>query len=59
MSEFGGLWKQTTSLHCSLDNATVTAGFPQGKQPEFPMGEVPFGQYSCEKQNGLKVWICR
>ena len=27
----------------------VTAGFPKGRQPEFPMGKIPLGQYSCKK----------
>ena len=27
---------------------TVAAGFPEGKQPELPMGEIPLGQYSCK-----------
>ena len=25
---------------------TVAAGFPRGRQPEFPIGEIPLGQYS-------------
>ena len=29
---------------------TLAAGFPRGKQFEFHMGEVPVGQYSCEKK---------
>ena len=40
---------QIPSMHCRLGSATVTAGFPQGRQPEFPVGEIPLGQYSCKK----------
>ena len=28
---------------------SIAAGFPQGRQPEFPMEEIPFGQYSYKK----------
>ena len=40
---------KTPSMHHRLGSATVTAGFPWGKQPELPMGEIPLGQYSCKK----------
>ena len=47
ISEFSGNTK-TPSLHHRLDSITlVTAGFPQRKQPEFPMGEITMEQYSC------------
>ena len=36
-------------MHPRLGSVTVAAGFPQGKQPEFPMGEIPLAQYSCKK----------
>ena len=36
-------------MHCRLDSTTLAAGFPQGKQPEFPIGEIPMGQQSCKK----------
>ena len=42
---------ETPSMHCRLDSATVAAGSPEGRQPEFPMGEIPLGQYSCKKKN--------
>ena len=28
-------------------SVTVAAGFPHGRQPEFPRGEIPLGPYSC------------
>ena len=37
-----------TARTVGLDNATVAAGFLQGKQHEFHMGEIPMGQYSCK-----------
>ena len=40
---------KTPSMHCRLGSMTVAAGFLQGRQPKFPMGEIPFGQYSCKK----------
>ena len=51
MSEFGGfmdLKHQACTvgwLACDL----VAAGFPGEKQPKFPMGEFPLGQFSCKK----------
>ena len=27
---------KTPSMHCRLGSGTVTAGFPQGRQPDFP-----------------------
>ena len=36
---------------------SVAAGFSQGKQPEFSMGEIPLGQYSCKsKSKKVKVY---
>ena len=28
---------------------SVAAGFPRGRQPEFPIGDIPLGQCSCKK----------
>ena len=39
---------KTPSMHSRLGSMTVAAGFPEGKQPELPMGEIPLGQYSCK-----------
>ena len=36
-------------MYSTVGSMTVAAGFPKGKQPEFPMGEIPLGQYSCKK----------
>ena len=36
---------ETPSIHRRLGSVTVTAGFPLGKQAEFPV-EVPKGQYN-------------
>ena len=36
-------------MNSRLGSATVAAGFPRGKQPEFPIGENTLGQCSCEK----------
>ena len=34
-------------VHVSrLGSVSVAAGFPRGKQPEFPMGKIPLVQYS-------------
>ena len=41
---------KTPSMHSRLGSVTVAAGFPQGKQPKFPMGEIPLGQYSSKKK---------
>ena len=41
---------ETPSMHCRLGNATVAAGFPRGKRPKFPMGEIPMGQCSYKKK---------
>ena len=47
MSEFRGLWKQTPSTHNRLGPVTLSQlPFPEEEQPEFPMGEIPMGQYS-------------
>ena len=29
---------------------SVAAGFPRGKQPDFAIGDIPTGQYSCKKK---------
>ena len=49
MLEFDGSWKRyNTQLGLYVGQRdSVTAGFPRGKQPNFPMGESPLGQYSC------------
>ena len=37
-------------MHCSLGSATLLQlAFPGEKQPEFTVGEIPLGQYSCKK----------
>ena len=50
MSEFDGLGKhQYTQYALQVGQRnSVAAGFPQGRQPEFSMGEIPLGQYSCK-----------
>ena len=55
MSEFSGLWKHEKTQHAlcnqiGLGSATVAAGYPLGKLPEFPMGEIPIplGQQSVQ-----------
>ena len=46
---------KTPSMHPRLGCATLlVAGFPRGRQPEFPMGEIPLGQYSCKKKKVKK-----
>ena len=45
---------KTPSMHRRLGSMTVAAGFPWGKQPEFPIEEVPMGQYSCKNKKQLK-----
>ena len=67
ISEFSGNTK-TPSLHHRLDSITlVTAGFPQRKQPEFPMGEITMEQYSCtppkkkkkkKERKEIVIWKC-
>ena len=37
---------KTPSMHRRLGSATVAAVFPRGKQPGFPMEEIPLGQYN-------------
>ena len=37
---------KTLSMHCRSGSVTITAGFSQGKQPKFPMGEIPMGQHN-------------
>ena len=49
---------KTPSMHCRLGSKTVAAGFPWGKQPGFPMGEIPMGQYSWKKKiRNSTVWL--
>ena len=51
-------------MHSKLGNVTVAAGFPQGKQPEFPMGEIPVALYivvnklfeACLYSMGSRLW---
>ena len=46
-------------MHHSLDSATLSQlAFPGEKQPEFPVGEIPLGQYSCTKQKSKVRRIC-
>ena len=40
-------------MHRGLGSATTAAGFPRGRQPKFPMGEIPLRQYSCKKSKTL------
>ena len=49
---------KTPSMHPRLSSVTVAAGFPWGRQPEFPMGEIPLGQKAVKckskrKESGL------
>ena len=37
-------------MYARLGSTTVAAGFPRGRQPEFPTGKIPLGQYSCQKK---------
>ena len=52
---FGILWSVSESVdygHTKVGYvAAVAAGFPRGKQPDFPMGEIPKRQYSCKTSN--------
>ena len=42
-------------MHRRVGNATLSQpAFPRGKQCEFPMGEIPMGQFSC-KINKSKI----
>ena len=51
MSEFGNI--KTPSMHPRLGSATLSLG----RQPKFPMGEIPLGQYCCKKAVlFFKVW---
>ena len=44
-------------MHNRLGSSTVAAGFPQGKQPQFPMGEIPLRQYSwCIYHLAIKLY---
>ena len=46
---------QTPSRHSRLGSATLSQlAFPGEKQPEFPIGEIPLGQYSCKKAEKKK-----
>ena len=38
---------KTPSMHCVLDSVTVATGFQWGRQPVFPMEEIPMAQCSC------------
>ena len=42
---------ETLSMRSRLGRATVIAGFPQGKHPKFPRGEIPVGQNTCKKRD--------
>ena len=60
---FSGLWKRSNTKHAPYvgKRNSVAAGFPRGRQPEFPMGEIPLWQYSCRKSKVcvLRVfWVC-
>ena len=46
-------------MHHRLGSMTVAAGFPQGKQLEFPMEEIPLGQYSCKKKKSERSHLKR
>ena len=52
-------WMMETLKHpaCTVDwvHNSVTAGFPWEMQPEFPMGEITMGQYSCKKNYNKKT----
>ena len=48
---------RTPSVQCRLGSVTVAAGFPQRKQPIFPMGEIPMGEYSCKINNNKSYAI--
>ena len=38
-------------MHPSLNSATLSQlAFPEGREPEFPMGEIPLGQYGCKSK---------
>ena len=38
-------------MHPRLGSATLSPlTFPQGKQPKFPVGKIPMGQYSCKNE---------
>ena len=42
---------KTPSMNSRLGSATLSQlAFPGEKQPEFPMGGIPVGQYSCKKK---------
>ena len=44
-------WNMETLKHPAC---TVGMVFPWGKQPEFPLGEIPLGQCSCKKSTTTK-----
>ena len=46
---------KTPITHYRLGSTSVAAGFPQGRQPEFPMGKIPLGQYGCKKKKKKKI----
>ena len=42
---------KTLRVNRRLGSATLSQrAFPREKQPEFPMGEIPLGQYRCLKK---------
>ena len=42
-------------MHRRVGSATLSQlAFPGEKQPEFPIGEIPLGQYSCKKAEKKK-----
>ena len=51
-------WSTETLKHpaCTVDwvSRLCAAGFPRGKQRDFPMGEIPMGQCSCLKKRKKK-----
>ena len=40
---------KTPSMQRRLGSATLSRWLSPGKATRFPMGEIPFGQYSCKK----------
>ena len=36
---------QSSMDYGNTKTTTMNRGFPRGRQPDFPMGEIPFGQY--------------
>ena len=47
---------KTLRVNRRLGSATLSQrAFPREKQPEFPMGEIPMGQYRCLKKKKKSV----